>query len=101
MVNGDVRRCRVSFNPRGNSLCQPYSADGEFDLENNAGVHGLPAGDYEVVVVQLVLTDHLAASEHSHGKTVPRRYADYYTSGLKVSLAENHQPPIKIELEDK
>ncbi len=67
----------------------------------HAGVHGLPAGDYEVVVVQLVLTDHLAASEHSHGKTVPRRYADYYTSGLKVSLAENHQPPIKIELEDK
>ena len=60
--------------------------------------------DSEVVVVQIVLTEDLAADLHTHGRTVPRRYADYYTSGLRVTNPEvvesgsQSDPPLQITL---
>jgi hypothetical protein len=68
-------------------MFQPASLD---------GVVGLPAGAYEVVVVQIVLTEDLALEAHSHGNTVPRRYADYYTSGLKVDIDPSQLKRIEI-----
>ena len=62
------------------------SQDGTFRPEDREGNSGLPPGDYEVVVVQMVLTEDLAAELHNHGNTVPRRYADYYTSGLRTEV---------------
>ena len=57
---------------------------------------GLPAGEYEVVVVQIVLTEDLALKDHRHGRTVPRRYADYYTSGLRTTVKAGQTEPIEI-----
>jgi hypothetical protein len=68
-------------------MFQPTSLDDEV---------GLPAGAYEVVVVQIVLTEDLALEAHTHGNTVPRRYADYYTSDLKVDIAPNQTKRIEI-----
>ncbi len=59
--------------------------DGTFTLTDNDGTISCPPGEYEVVVVQIVLTEDLAAAAHTHGRTVPRRYADYYTSDLRIT----------------
>ncbi len=82
----------------GERYASRIQSDGQFDLQDKNGNLGIKPGQYEVVVVQMVLTEHLAASEHSHGQTVPRRYADYYTSGLQATIPDNHVPPIRIEL---
>ncbi|MDM4019358.1 carboxypeptidase-like regulatory domain-containing protein [Roseiconus lacunae] len=62
--------------------------DGSFHPTSQDGEVGLPPGTYDVVVVQIVLTEDLAKKAHTHGGTVPRRYADYYTSGLTVEVSE-------------
>lgn len=73
--------------------------DGTFMLTDSSGDPKCPPGKYEVVVVQIVLTEDLAAEKHTHGTTVPRRYADYYTSGLKVSVPDQAVDPITVVLE--
>jgi len=75
------------------------ATDGSFVLQNEEGVTGLPAGEYEAVVVQMVLTEDLAADQHQHGRTVPRRYADYYTSGLRVTNEPQRSDPLAITLQ--
>ncbi|MEM0926928.1 MAG: carboxypeptidase regulatory-like domain-containing protein [Planctomycetota bacterium] len=70
--------------------------DGSFQPAAGNGELGLPPGDYEVVVVQIVLTEDLAKEAHTHGSTVPRRYADYYTSGLRYAVDEGEQDAIQI-----
>ena len=81
----DKARFASRIDPQG--MFQPTSLDDEV---------GLPAGAYEVVVVQIVLTEDLALEAHTHGNTVPRRYADYYTSGLKVDIAPNQAKRVEI-----
>lgn len=75
------------------------SADGNFQPVDKDGSVGIPPGKYDVVVVQIVLTEDLAKEAHTHGKTVPRRYADYYTSDLEVEIAEGQTTPISIQIE--
>ncbi len=75
------------------------AADGSFALADQDGNAGCPPGEYEAVVVQIVLTEDLAAEAHDHGLTVPRRYADYYTSGLRVTNPERSESPLRITLE--
>ncbi len=74
-------------------------SDGSFQPASPDGQLGLPPGAYEVVVVQIVLTEDLAQEAHTHGNTVPRRYADYFTSGLKVEIAAEQREPVEIVLE--
>ncbi|MEM9826087.1 MAG: carboxypeptidase-like regulatory domain-containing protein [Planctomycetota bacterium] len=76
------------------------SRDGQFTLTDADGWPGLPPDTYEVVIVQIVLTEDLAAEDHQHGQTVPRRFADYYTSGLKVTKTEGQTEPLEIVLPD-
>ncbi|MGB1817707.1 MAG: carboxypeptidase regulatory-like domain-containing protein, partial [Rubripirellula sp.] len=57
----DKARFASRIDPQG--MFQPTSLDGEV---------GLPVGAYEVVVVQIVLTEDLALEAHTHGNTVPR-----------------------------
>lgn len=83
----------------GSRYASRVAADGSFALTDQDGEFGCPPGDYEVVVVQIVLTEDLAAEAHEHGRTVPRRYADYYTSGLRVTNAEESDAPLEITLE--
>jgi len=71
---------------------------GVFHPTNINGKIGLPVGTYEVVIVQIVLTEDLAKRDHSHGHTVPRRYADYSTSGLQVTVIDNQTKPIEIAI---
>ena len=71
---------------------------GVFHPTNINGKIGLPVGMYEVVIVQIVLTEDLAKRDHSHGHTVPRRYADYNTSGLQVTVVDNQVKPIEIAI---
>jgi hypothetical protein len=75
------------------------ATDGSFTLADEDGTVGVPAGSYEAVIVQIVLTEDLALERHTHGHTVPRRYADYYTSGLNIDLEEGQTTPIEIVVE--
>lgn len=78
------------------------ASDGTFHPADQDGDVGLPPGTYDIVVVQVVLTEDLPIEAHTHGHTVPRRYADYYTSGLQVEVNEEENGPIEviIEVED-
>ncbi|MEL6897559.1 MAG: hypothetical protein AAFP90_15765, partial [Planctomycetota bacterium] len=73
--------------------------EGGFVPASDGGRVGLPPGDYEVVVVQIVLTEDLALAQHSHGGTVPRRYADYYTTDLRHTVKSGDTDPVKIVVE--
>lgn len=75
--------------------------DGSFHPTNRNGTMGLPAGSYEIVVVQIVLTEDLAKEKHTHGNTVPRRYADYYTTGLKTDISPGQLEPVEIVVHQK
>lgn len=88
----------------GSRYASRIARDGSFSLTDQGGEYRCPPGEYEVVVVQIVLTEDLAADLHTHGRTVPRRYADYYTSGLRVTNPEvvesgsQSDPPLQITL---
>jgi len=84
----------------GDRYAGRIAGDGSFELQDKDGKPSLPPGEYEVVVVQIVLTEDLAAEEHEHGRTVPRQYADYYTSGLRISNQADRTDPIVVELKD-
>lgn len=85
LVNGERYAGRIASN-------------GSFELQDAKGIPSLPPGDYEVVVVQIVSTEDLALDDHQHGRTVPRRYADYYTSDLRVSNQPDRTQPIVVQL---
>ena len=91
--SGSIEFRRVSDRER---FASRISSEGEFRPADEDGEVGLPPGSYEVVVVQIVLTEDLAKEAHSHGNTVPRRYADYHTSGLTVDVSEGQIDPIQI-----
>lgn len=77
------------------------SKDGTFRPMSESGIAGVPPGTYEAVVVQIVLTEDLASEDHTHGKTVSRRYADYYTSGLRVEVTEGQTDPIALKVTEQ
>lgn len=72
------------------------SSDGTFVPSDEEGNVGLPPGEYDVVVVQMVLTEDLALESHSHGSTVPRRYADYNESELSVDVKRGQTSGLAI-----
>jgi hypothetical protein len=85
----------------GSRYASRIAADGKFELADADGNAGCPPGNYEVVVVQIVLTEDLAAADHTHGRTVPRRYADYYTSALQAIKLQGDTSPLLITLEPR
>ncbi len=95
-----VQSGSIEFRSRlgGLRYASRIGSDGSFLLTDQDGEASFPPGEYEVVVVQIVLTEDLAADAHHHGRTVPRRYADYYTTDLHFSNAVNRTEPILIEL---
>lgn len=96
VMSGSIEFRRTSDKERFASRISP---EGTFYPASQDGEVGLPPGSYEVVVVQIVLTEDLAKESHAHGNTVPRRYADYYTSGLSVEIAVEQTEPVRIVLE--
>ena len=91
--SGSVELRRLSDKERFSSRIAP---DGTFRPADKDSNVGLPPGNYDAVVVQIVLTEDLAAEDHTHGRTVPRRYADYYTSDLKVQVNPDQVTPVMI-----
>ena len=83
----------------GDRYAGKIASDGAFTLRDQDGNESLPPGDYEIVVVQIVMTEDVAAADHQHGRTVPRRYADYYTSDLRYSNQANRTTLIGVELD--
>ncbi len=96
-----VQAGRIEFRSLddGQRYVSPIDPDGIFFPFDSNDRKGLPVGEYEVVVVQMVITEDLAAEAHDHGNTVPRRYADYYTSDLKTKIDADHQGEIRVVLE--
>lgn len=93
-----VRSGSIEFRATSNGArySSRISPDGGFELTDADGRNRIDPGDYDVIVVQIVLTEDLSIEEHQHGHTVPRRYADYYTSDLKYSVAADQTGPIRI-----
>lgn len=76
--------------------------DGSFSLAMADGVAGLPPGDYDIIVVQLIITEDLALGDHGqggHGRSVPRRFADYYTSGLRATVTDGQPNDLRVTIE--
>ncbi len=84
---------------KGIQYASKIDRQGAFQLASQQGEPGLPPGEYEAVVVLIVMTEHLAAAKHQHGHDVPARYADYGTSGLKVQVESPDSAPIQLVLE--
>ena len=74
---------------------------GRFRLRTMEGDDGLPAGTYDVVVLQIIMTEDLSISQHNHGRPVPARYADYFTSGLRTTVSADNSEAITITIEPK
>lgn len=93
-----VRSGSIEFKRKSDQVrfASRISDDGSFQPTDQDGSVGIPPGDYDIVVVQIVLTEDLAFELHSHGSTVPRRYADYYTSGLETKISAGQLDPIEI-----
>ncbi|MEM6798905.1 MAG: carboxypeptidase-like regulatory domain-containing protein [Planctomycetota bacterium] len=83
----------------GSRYASRINSDGAFQLLDDDGDAGIPPGQYEAVVVLIVLTEDLAAAEHAHGRNVPTRYADYYTSGLTATVESPDSGPIELVLQ--
>ena len=69
---------------------------GNFELRDEQNRAAIVPGEYDVVVVQIVLTEDLPLEMHTHGQTVHRRYADYHTSGLTTRVQADQAEPIKV-----
>lgn len=95
VTSGSIEFRRVSDKE---SFASRISPNGTFRPAGEDGTIGLPIGTYDVVVVQIVLTEDLAMEKHTHGHTVPRRFADYYTSDLSVVVDEGQSTPIEITI---
>lgn len=63
-------------------------SEGRFQLRTDEGKAGCQPGEYDIVIVQLVSVEHQSLESHDHGRPLPRKYADYYTSGLQASVPE-------------
>ncbi|TVQ04356.1 MAG: carboxypeptidase regulatory-like domain-containing protein [Planctomycetaceae bacterium] len=73
--------------------------EGRFALRTDDGALGLPPGDYDVAIVQIVLVEHRSLEEHGHGRPLSRKYADYFTSGLTASVPESGIRDLVITVE--
>ena len=96
VVSGSIELRRSTDQQRFAGRIEP---DGTFRPAREDGAVGVPPGVYDVVVVQVVLTEDLALEDHTHGHSVPRRYADYNTSGLQVEIQPGDTAPIEIVIE--
>lgn len=98
-----VRSGRIEFRSHDatSRAMGEIGTDGRFALTTADGVAGLPPGDYDVIVVQLIITEDLPLHAHAdggHGRSVPRRFADYYTSGLRATVTADGPNDLVVTL---
>ncbi len=73
--------------------------DGRFRLRGDSGQDGIPPGQYDVIVVQFIVVENRSLAEHGHGAPVPRRYADYFTSGLTAEVPTGGTTDLVVTVE--
>jgi len=93
-----VRTGRVELRGREKRVraAGTLDSEGRFRLVTDDGRDGLPPGDYDAIVVQIVIVEHRSLDEHGHGRSLSRRFADYYTSGLSVSVPDQGASDLEI-----
>ncbi len=95
-----VRTGRIEFRARDQPVrgTGTIDAEGHFRLQTDDGKDGLPPGEYDAVIVQMVIVEQLSLAAHGHGRQVPRRYSDYYTSGLAVEVPQDGTTALTLTL---
>ncbi|MEM8865830.1 MAG: carboxypeptidase-like regulatory domain-containing protein [Planctomycetota bacterium] len=83
----------------GAQYASRIDTQGGFQLTSRDGTPGVPPGEYDAVVVLIVMTDVLSAEQHTHGRNVPMRYFDYKTSDLAATIPTAQSGPIELVLE--
>jgi hypothetical protein len=97
---------KVEFrSPDGRFIGQgTLDRQGRFTLRGRGGADGLPAGTYQVIIVQMILADILPTAGHDHGPArVPLEYGDYHTSRLQavVEATGPNEIDLTVELADE
>lgn len=72
--------------PAGTIARGKIAEDGGFEVSTFRAGDGAVAGKHQVVIQQLIITEHLDYKAHNHGRRVPRKFADYTTSGLELEV---------------
>lgn len=93
-----VRTGRVELRGRDQRVraAGMLDSEGRFRLVTDDGRDGLPPGEYDAIVVQIVIVEHRSLEEHGHGRPLSRRFADYFTSGLTVSVPDQGTADLEI-----
>ncbi|MFN5468428.1 MAG: hypothetical protein ACK5ZC_17240 [Pirellulaceae bacterium] len=74
--------------------------EGHFTLSTFQPGDGALAGNHEVIVQQLIITEDRSFGDHNHGRRVSPHYGDYASSGLKARIeADPSRTPQKIVIE--
>jgi hypothetical protein len=74
--------------------------EGHFTLSTFQPGDGALAGNHEVIVQQLIITEDRSFADHNHGRRVSPHYGDYASSGLKARIeADPSKQPQQIVIE--
>jgi len=74
--------------------------EGRFTLSTFQPGDGALAGNHEVIVQQLIITEDRSFADHNHGRRVSPHYGDYASSGLKARIeATSDRQPQQIVIE--
>ncbi|MCH2202793.1 MAG: carboxypeptidase regulatory-like domain-containing protein [Fuerstiella sp.] len=82
----------------GTTASGQIQEDGSFVLGTYTPSDGAAAGNHRVVVVQIIVSDGTVQHTKDHGQPVPRRYGDYASSSLSVSVEPQPLNNLIIEL---
>ena len=96
-----VRTGTVEFQSRdhGTTSSGRIGQEGEFTLGTYDVGDGAPAGEHDVIVVQLVINDGTVDHVTDHGRGVPPKYRGYDTSPLRTAVAEEGDDGLRIVLQ--
>ena len=96
-----VRTGTIEFQSRehGTTSSSRIGQEGEFTLGTYDVGDGAPAGEHDVIVVQLVIDDGTIDHVVDHGRGVPPKYRGYDTSPLRTAVAEEGDDGLRIVLQ--
>jgi len=93
---------KVEFRSRDGQFIGQATLDrnGTFNLRGPRGAEGLPAGDYQAIVVQVVMTDVLPTALQQHESAqVSLLYADYNSTPLQSTIETDQPNEVTLRIE--
>ena len=72
--------------------------DGSFTLGTYTPTDGAAVGEHRAIVVQIIVNDGTFQHTKDHGRAVPRRFRNYATSELSVSVEARPDNKVVVEL---